>query len=126
MTLFRGSVSQLTATQQDSLLRAVSRQRLSVLPKEVPYGGDVRRLVTAIGEFCQMETYRPNAPYAPGVTGVGISESDVTRLREAAESPNQTPLQRVSRVLASAIANNVLEVRPNVNVKGGLWTVFFP
>ena len=125
VTLSRGSVSQLTATQQDTLIRAVSRHRLDVLPKEVPYGGDVRRLVTAIGEFCQLETYRPNAPYAPGVTGVGISESDVTRLREAAESPKQIPLQRLSRVLASAIANNVLEVRPNVNVKGGVWTVFF-
>ena len=125
VTLSRGSVSQLTATQQDTLIRAVSRRRLSVLPKEVPYGGDVRRLVTAIGEFCQIETYRPNAPYAPGVTGVGISEADVTRLREAAESSKQTPLQRLSRVLASAIANNVLEVRPNVNVKGGVWTVFF-
>ena len=125
VTLSRGSVSQLTATQQDTLIRAVSRHRLSVLPKEVPYGRDVRKLVTAIGEFCQVETHRPNAPYAPGVTGVGISESEVARLQEAAESPKQTPLQRLSRVLASAIANNVLEVRPNVNVKGGIWTVFF-
>ena len=125
VTLTRGSVSQLTATQQDSLIRAVSRHRLSVLPKEVPYGGDMRRLVTAIGEYCQVETYRSNAPYAPGVTGVGISESDFTRLRDAAESPKQTPLQRLARVLASAIANNVLEIRPNVNVKGGVWTIFF-
>lgn len=125
VTLTRGSVSQLTATQQDSLIRAVSRHRLSALPKEVPYGSDIRRLVTAIGEYCQMETYRSNAPYAPGVTGVGISESDFTRLRDAAESPKQTPLQRLSRALASAIANNVLEIRPNVNVKGGVWTIFF-
>ena len=125
VTLSRGSVSQLTATQQDTLIRAVSRQRLSVLPKEVPFGGDVQRLVTAIGKFCQLETFRETAPYAPGVTGVGISEADVTRLREAAESSKQTMLRRLSRVLGSAIANNVLEVRPNVNVKGGIWTVFF-
>ncbi len=125
VTLSRGSVSQLTATQQDTLIRAVSRHRLSVLPKEVPFGEDVQRLVTAIGKFCQLETFRETAPYAPGVTGVGISESDVTRLREAAQSSKQPMLQRLSRVLASAIANNVLEVRPNVNVKGGTWTVFF-
>ena len=125
VTLSRGSVSQLTATQQDTLIRAVSRHRLSVLPKEVPYGGDVQRLVTSIGKFCQSETFRDTAPYAPGVTGVGISESDATRLREAAESSRQTMLHPLSRVLASAMANNVLEVRPNVNVKGGTWTVFF-
>ena len=125
VTLSRGSVSQLTATQQDALIREVSRHRLSVLPKEVPYGGDVQRLVTSIGRFCQLETFRDTAPYAPGVTGVGISESDVTRLREVAESSGQTKLHRLSRVLASAMANNVLEVRPNVKVKGGTWTVFF-
>ena len=125
VTLSRGSVSQLTATQQDALIRAVSRHRLSVLPKEVPFGGDVQRLITAIGKFCQLETFRETAPYAPGVTGVGISEADVIRLREEAESSKQTTLQRLSRVLGSAIANNVLEVKPNVNVKGGVWTVFF-
>ena len=89
VTLSRGNVSQLTATQQDTLVRAVSRYRLSVLPKEVPFGGDVQRLVTAIGRFCHMETFRETAPYAPGVTGVGISESDLTRLREAAAPTRQ-------------------------------------
>jgi hypothetical protein len=124
-TLSRSSNSQLTAAQQDTLLRTVSQRRLSALPREVPYGADVQKLVRAIGAFCQEETYRPTAPYAPGVTGVGISTADGDRLREAAESVGDGSLQRLSRAISSAIANNVLEVRPDVNVKGGTWTVFY-
>ena len=125
VTLSRGGIVRLTASQQDTLVRAVSRQRLAALPKEVPFGVDVQRLIMAIGEYCALETFRPTAPYAPGVTGVGISEQDLARLRDASSSPGPTLVQRLSRALASAIANNTLEVRHNVKVKGGTWTVFF-
>lgn len=124
VTLSRGRTTRLTAAQQDTLLRSVSQRRLSTLPREIPYGSDVQKLVRAMGTFCQEETYRPTAPYAPGVTGVGISTAESARLREAAESSGDGPLQRLSRVIASAIAHNVLEVRSDVKVKGGTWTVF--
>lgn len=124
VTLSRGSTARLTATQQDALVRSVSQRRLSTLPREVPFGSDVQKLISAIGTFCQEETYRPTAPYAPGVTGVGISTSDAERLRQAAQSSGDPPLHRLSAVIASAVANNVLEVRSDVKVKGGKWTVF--
>ena len=124
LTVSRNRTSQLSATQQDSLLRRISRERLFALPKEVPFGVDVQRLVEAIGRFCQEQTHRPTAPYAPGMTGVGISKSEAERLRSASGSILDSSLNRLSRVIGSAIANNVLEVRPDVNVKGGTWTVF--
>ena len=124
-TLSRDRTARLTATQQDALLRSVSQRRLAILPREVPFGTDVYKLIRAIGTFCQEETYRPTAPYAPGVTGVGISTAESELLREAAGSSQDGPLQRLSRVITSAITNNVLEVRSDVNVKGGTWTVFY-
>ena len=123
--LSRNRNRQLSASQQDSLLRTVSQKRLAALPREIPYGNDVQKLVRAIGAFCQDETYRPTAPYAPGVTGVAISVRDSDRLREASVSAENDQLERLSRTIVSAIANNVLEVRSEVKVKGGTWTVFF-
>lgn len=120
----RNGTTQLTPTQQDSVVRIVSRERLSALTTEVPYGPDVQRLVESIGEFCQKQTHRPTAPYAPGMTGVGISKLETRLLSAAAHHDSGDPLDRLSRALASAIANNVLEVRHDVNVKGGRWTVF--
>ena len=120
----RNKVNQLSATQQDSLLRGISRDRLAALPKEVPFGADVQRLVEAIGRYCQEQTHRPTAPYAPGMTGVGISKPEAERLKDASESTESSPLNRLARVITSAVANNVLEVRPDVNVKGGTWTIF--
>lgn len=120
----RNRVNQLSATQQDSLLRAISRDRVAALPKEVPFGVDVQRLVESIGKYCQDQTHRATAPYAPGMTGVGISKSEAERLRNASDLAGDSPSNRLSRVIASAVANNVLEVRSDVNVKGGTWTVF--
>ena len=120
----RGNTKQITATQQDTLLREISRERLLALPKEVPFGPDVRRLVEAIGKFCQQQTHRATAPYAPGMTGVGISSADADRLRAAASSSTETSLNRLALIIASAVANNVLEIRPEVRVKDGTWMVF--
>ena len=122
--LSRGKTKHLTAAQQDALLRKMSREQLLGLPKEVPLGADVQRLVQAIGTFCHEQTHRPTAPYAPGMTGVGISTVDASRLGDAAQSTTDTALHRLSSVIASAVANNVLEVRPNVRVKNGTWTIF--
>ena len=120
----RNRSNQLSATQQDSLLRTISEERLSALVKEVPFGPDVQRLVEAIGNYCQQQTHRPTAPYAPGMTGVGISNTELHRLTDGSDSTQESPLNRLSRAITSAIANNVLEVRQDVNVKGGTWTVF--
>lgn len=125
IALSRKKSSQLSALQQDSLLRNISRERLRALPKEVPYGIEVRRLVDAIGVFCQAQTNRPSAPYAPGMTGVGISNLEAELLGKASDNAHNSPLNRLSRIIASAIANNVLEVKPDVNVKGGRWTVYY-
>ena len=124
ISVSRNRVNQLSPTQQDSLIRAISRERLNALPKEVPFGVDVQRLIEAIGRYCQEQTHRPTAPYAPGMTGVGISKPEAEKLRNASDSTKGASLNRLSRAISSAIANNVLEVRPDVNVKGGTWTVF--
>ena len=124
MAVSRNRSIQLTATQQDALMRSISQERLSELSKEVPFGPDVRSLVEAIGHYCHRQTHRATAPYAPGMTGVGISNLETKELMEASDSTSDSPLSQLSRALVSAITNNVLEVSLDVRVKGGTWTVF--
>ena len=125
ITLTRDGMAPLTATQQDAMVRRVSQTQLSLIPTEVPLGADVQRLVIAIGEFCEEITHRGSASYLPGVTGVGISAADLDRLKGIASTPNESALYKLGLVLASAVANNIMQVNFDVRVKDGTWTIFY-
>ncbi len=116
---------QLTAAQQDSILREVSRRRLNALARDLPHGTDVQRLVNSIGALCQEETYRPTAPYAPGATGVAIRMQDRNLLCDPRAWEVDPGISRLFHVLASAVAHNILEPRPDTRFKGQDWLVLY-
>lgn len=115
----------LTAVQQDALFREISKRRLANLPTDLPHGSNVHRLVQAIGQLCEAETYRPRAPYAPGATGIAISMQDRDRLCEDFLARKDSLNVNLYNALASAVAHNVLDARPNVRVKGREWLVLY-
>jgi len=98
----------LSAKEQERLLKEVARRKRDFIPKNHTEGARAQRLLDSIGSYCRERTFLPNAPYAPGVTGVRLSESELRRLhRETAIT------QRVilSRVLAECVAENLLFTR---------------
>jgi hypothetical protein len=97
----------LTADRQDALIRAVARERWDGLVRRLPRGLEARRLLEAIGEFCRQQTFRPNAPYAPGVTGIAITMDDRKLL---IDSPDEQikHLVALRDVLTSLVAHNLL------------------
>ncbi|WP_292805407.1 hypothetical protein [Nostoc sp. NMS7] len=100
----------LPPNQQQQILKQAVEQRWNTLPQQVKYGHDVRKFLEAIGELSKWETNRPNAPYAPGVTGIAISMADRDKLQDPQQLAKDPGLAQLSRVIQICVAYNFLEV----------------
>ena len=100
----------LPASAQHKLIVDVSSSYVRDIGTRIPYGQDVANLVAGIAQLSHDETWRPNSPISPGVTGVSIQNSDRDELIEAGKTPGSSE-SRLLNALASAIAHNVLSLR---------------
>ena len=107
----RNRRQQLPPSGQHDLIVEESRKYVSELQSRVPYGRDVSNLVNGIANLSRQETWRPNVPITPGVTGVSIQDSEREDLIKAAKN-NGSHERRLVNALASAVAHNVLSMRP--------------
>jgi hypothetical protein len=100
----------LSPHEQERLLREVARRKRDFIPKNHTEGARAQRLLDSIGSYCRERTFLPNAPYAPGVTGVRLSLSQLTRLESQQKS---LVIERATlrRVLAECVAENLLFTR---------------
>ena len=101
----------LSVKRQHTILKKVAKKwweqdALTGLPSKT----EVRQFVEAIGKFAKKETYRPNAPYAPGVSGISITMAERDRLCDLEFIAKRKDLQLLSRVIGICLAHNILEV----------------
>jgi hypothetical protein len=114
----------LSPRQQHDIAKKAAKRLLEAIPRRMPKGDLVRALLDRIGEMSVAETYRPTAPYAPGVNAFAISMADLRHLtssrakRDAAEDA-------LREVLTTAVWNNLLQVKLEYPCKGKLWAVFY-
>ena len=100
----------LSAQEQERLVRDVAEQRRAFIPKNHTEGTRAQRLLDAIGGFCREKTFLPNAPYAPGVTGIRLSDRELETLGTDKE-PLAGYLLPLRQVLAECVAENLLFTR---------------
>ena len=116
----RTSPPSLTTDRQHALLKAAAERRWAAMPRRLPQGYDARRLLEAVATFCHQQTYRPTAPYAPGVTGFAITMTDRAYLIE-----NRTLYVKLRDVLTTLVAHNLLTPRLDRRSKGRRVLVFY-
>ena len=114
----------LTTDRQHALIKAASERRWADMPRRLPQGYDARRLLEAVATFCQQQTYRPTAPYAPGVTGFAITMEDRARLIDDTDE-NPTLYVKLRNVLTTLVAHNLLTPRLDHKNKGRRFVVFY-
>ena len=114
----------LTTDRQHALIKAASERRWADMPRRLPQGYDARRLLEAVATFCQQQTYRPTAPYAPGVTGFAITMEDRARLIDDTDE-NPTLYIKLRNVLTTLVAHNLLTPRLDHKNKGRRFVVFY-
>jgi hypothetical protein len=99
----------LSPQEQERLLKEVARRKRDFIPKNHTEGARAQRLLDAIGSYCRERTFLPNAPYAPGVTGVRLSVRELERLKSETSLIEQRAI--LGRVLAECVAENLLFTR---------------
>ncbi len=120
-----GRPADLPPQHQERILRKAVRMTWRRLPDRIPYATQVMRFVESIGKLAYWETHRPNAPYAPGVTGVAISMSDRDVLRQSTDKSSRGSPRLLAQVVATCIAHNLLEINLNQKCKGQYWMVMY-
>lgn len=98
---------ELSPGDQEKILREVAARRLKFVPKQHTEGTRAQKLITSIGGYCRSPTFLPNAPYAPGVTGVRLSQSELEKL-QGRTRPLGEQGDLLRRVLSECIAENLL------------------
>lgn len=115
----------IAPARQEAILKAVGYARWRDIPIRVADGREVRNLLDCIGRFAQRETYRPTAPYAPGVTGIAISMKDRDILRRVVNTGGRADLVKLAQIIASALQHNLLEARLDQRSKDDHWMVLY-
>ena len=100
----------LSAFEQERLLKAAAKRKRDFIPKAHTEGTRAARLLDSIGSFCRERTFLPSAPYAPGVTGVRFSQSELNKLKRDTNSMTNT-IAVLRRVIAESVAENLLVAR---------------
>lgn len=98
----------LSPQEQERLLKEVARRKRDFIPKNHTEGTRAQRLLDAIGSYCRERTFLPNAPYAPGVTGVRLSQGELFDLNSGRFKEAGVTLKRV---IAECVAENLLVAR---------------
>ena len=103
----RDQPNALTTDRQDAIIRRVAKQRWDGILRRLPQGTAARQLLQAIEEYCREQTFRPTAPYVPGVTGIAITMAERAFL---IDSPDETigRLSKLRDILTSLVAHNLL------------------
>ena len=106
--------NQLPSHRQHAILKRTAKQwwEEDVL-RSLPFQVEVRRFVESIGRFAGWQTYRPNAPYAPGVTGISITMAERDQLRDQEFLSGRRDLEHLTEVIGICLAHNILEAELN-------------
>ncbi|OQY11202.1 MAG: hypothetical protein B6I30_07250 [Desulfobacteraceae bacterium 4572_187] len=124
MSLGKDSESFLSPERQHAIISKIAKNFLDEIPRSVRYGNEVFRMVQAVGYMCRHETYRPTAPYDPGVTGIAITMYDLDILEKKAKSGDEDFLA-LYRVIESAVAHNIFHPTTNYKCKGKNFLVLY-
>jgi len=109
--------------RQDAIIRQASHALWRQIPLKVPNGQEVYRLLAAIAEFAHGYTYQPTAKNDPGVNGIAITMPDRDRLMNSEHLRRYPHHARLARLLAAALAHNLLHAHQNYKCKGKLFMV---
>jgi hypothetical protein len=111
--------------RQDAALTAASDQFWSEIPDRRIGGRAIQQLLRHIAKVCRAETYRPKAPYAPGVTGTALSMADRARLLDPDTRARMPGAQELFQTLHGAIGHNLLRAHKDRSVKNDTWMVLY-
>lgn len=114
----------LSAERQHAIMVKGAEAFWLDIPRRVRNSRNVVMFLESIGRFCRWTTYRPNAPYSPGVNGIAISMADRDRLLSQTQVASKQH-QTLAEILAVCLSQNLLDAVLNYPCKGEQWMVLY-
>lgn len=123
ITLRKGAV--VSRLRQDAALTAACDRFWADIPGRRIGGRAIQQLLRHIAQLCRADTYRPKAPYAPGVTGTALSMRDRARLLDPKVRARLPGADLLYEALHGAIGHNLLRAHTDRSVKNDRWMVLY-
>lgn len=96
----------INAREQQNIVKDIAGRHWDDIKRMNANGGDVKRFLESFCRFAGDEN-TPNAPYAPGVTGFGITTDSWEEIKGCREGS----VGRLNRVLHTCLAQNYLKLK---------------
>lgn len=121
----KGNSITIDVEKQERIFRKVAEKKWHELSILLPYSSSVIKFLNELGEFSRKETYKPNAPYAPGVNGFAIKQNNNTLFNNE-NWLNNSLYEPLVNVISTCVAFNLLEIKEvNQGEKGKQWEVYY-
>ncbi len=109
----------VSAREQDKEIRKIANDKWKELQKIIPDSFLVIKFIENLCRFCYNETYKPNAPYAPGVNGFSIDTTKIVQLIKDEDWLTNEIYKDFHTVLHTCLAYNLLHKRETLQGKKG-------
>lgn len=103
----------LSPIEQEKAIKEVIKRKRDFIPKHHTEGTRAQRLLDAVGTFCRDKTFLDSAPYAPGVTGIRLSQTELQKLSSHKSGAEGAAIDTLKRVLSESAAENLFVSRPS-------------
>lgn len=120
--------SMLSPKRQEEILRKIARNKWEAIPAGMLHGRDVQRFLDSIRQIAEWETMKPNAPYAPGVTGIALTMQDRNKLLSQEWQEQKPEHRKLLNVLVASVSSNLLQVYPDRSQgkkNGKTWMILY-
>lgn len=120
-----GNKVNIETDAQEKILKRAVEYKWNELGKILPYSNNVMNFLTRLGESCKSDTYKPNAPYALGVTGFAIKITTDIFSKDEEWYLNEL-YASLANVISTCVAFNLLEMKAiNQGEKGTKNDVYY-
>ncbi len=121
-----GHKLEITPERQEQIVKYyVNKIKWNELINKVPNFSQIRIFMDAIGEYCAVETYTPNAWNSPGINGVAILMSDRNLLKNTALKDKNHMYHSLAKCIADCISYNLINFDLNYNCKNKTWMILY-
>lgn len=105
-----GNKVNIETEDQEKILKRAVDYKWNELSRILPYSNHVMNFLIRLGESCKSDTYKPNAPYALGVTGFALKITSDMFSKDEEWYLNElySPL---ANVISTCVAFNLLEMK---------------
>jgi hypothetical protein len=117
---------EISSRRQEQIIKnVVNKIKWNELANKVPNFVKIKMLLDSIGEFCQQETYTPNAWNSPGINAIAILMTDRAYLKDIALKDKSNVYYDLAKCIADCISYNLIEFELNYNCKNKTWMLLY-